>query len=38
MRQNRMLRLIRLGDAKRLTRGGAWMYVELDGRPQRHIG
>ena len=38
MRLNTKPRLVRLGDAKRLTRGGAWMSVELDGRPQRLVG
>lgn len=38
MRSVPKTRLVRLGDAKRLTRGGTWMYAELDARPQRQFG
>lgn len=32
------IQVVRLGDAKRLTRGGIRMNVELDGRPQINAG
>lgn len=38
MSKPRKARIVRLGDAKRLTRGGIHMNVEIDARPQINAG
>ena len=38
MTRNRKFRLVAIGDARRLTRGGIVTIAELDGRPQKTSG
>lgn len=38
MNKIRKIRLVALGDAKRLTKGGIVTSAELDGRPQKTNG